>query len=945
MTQKIINQIELIGRSIGWVNDSLEGEKKKIAYRNLAGFRRQLKKKKYAMEGNPAAAMYGESQAGKSYLVSALLSGRGKPFKVQDGAGNEFDFITEINPRGNEMESTSVVTRFSTNYSTINTKYPIIVKTLLPADIVLIICEAYYNNLRVSTTLSFDELKARINEMEAKYQKAKDCQMIITEDDILDIGDYFDENFTKLVFNNIRDAGYFEKVSTLITRVSPDEWHEVFSLLWNYNPQLTKLFQDLIQQFRLIGFTPTVYLPIDAVLRKKGTLLDVSRLDEIYDTFGGQETEYLPETPLLYTNGKGEEIETRFSKSYLCALSAEIIFVLPLSFTDEKPFLNHTDILDFPGTRRFETTNEGGISDKSLTVLLRRGRVDYLFNKYSRAERINVLMFCQNHKQSNQSVMPEKLNRWIETMIGRNPEERERFESKIPPLFVISTWFNKDLEYSSATDKQGEFQSLNERWNQRFSKTLEKEIFKSDTYPWLTNWTQSVPNFQNIFLLRDFYQSSTEKSKIYEGYDKYKEEQREIKPERYPTFREDLKKSFMEFPFVKQHFTDPARSWEEAAGLNKDGTNLIIEQLTKAAETINHARREKTIEQLNEITHRLLEELLKYFHSNDKDIELQKAKSVAGDIQYKLDLAFSAEGIRYYGKLMQELMLDEGIVLDLYRKTIDDIEHRDVVNMDVYSTYRLQVPVMDDDTASTYFDRLAQHYEKRTDEEKSQFRKELNERGINLEELVSGSSTVIKNNAQQLAEALVDYWIASVTLSDKATLQKVLAIEGSAGLQEITTMFQKLFTKIGLTKRIAERIRRYVDDQGKTDLPYEIVSDMSAEMLNKCINTVGFEYYDESVINDLNKANEKNRLGLVLDYQDSPAERTVEELFTKIENWADLIQSKPVELKSLPSYRNYLAWYHRLKIGFIYVCDIPSYDVVANEKLGTLIKECKIYTY
>ena len=52
------------------------------------------------MEGNPAAAMYGESQAGKSYLVSALLSSKGNPFKVMDGAGNEFDFKAQINPAG-----------------------------------------------------------------------------------------------------------------------------------------------------------------------------------------------------------------------------------------------------------------------------------------------------------------------------------------------------------------------------------------------------------------------------------------------------------------------------------------------------------------------------------------------------------------------------------------------------------------------------------------------------------------------------------------------------------------------------------------------------------------------------------------------------------------------------------------------------------------------------
>ena len=294
---------------------------------------------------------------------------------------------------------------------------------------------------------------------------------------------------------------------------------------------------------------------------------------------------------------------------------------------------------------------------------------------------------------------------------------------------------------------------------------------------------------------------------------------------------------------------------------------------------------------------------------------------------------------------MKEIMLEEVAVLDLYRKTIDDIEHRDVVNMDRYSNYRLQVPVMENDTASTYFDRLAEHYEKRTNEERSDFHKELSARGVDLDALVAGNSDVIKNNAQQLAEALIEYWIACVTLSDKHAIQKVLGGDGSTALQEVTSMFQKLFKKLHITKRIAEKIRRYVDDQGKTDLPLEIVSDMSAEMLNRCINTVGFDYYEESEVNDLRIANEKNRLGLVIEQQNSPMERTVEDLFIKIDNLPELIQSNPEEMKTLPSYRNYLSWYHRLKMGFIYVCDIPSYNVLANEKLGTLIKECKRITY
>ena len=174
MEKNIQKQLEILKKSNVWIKTSLEGNKAKEAYRSLVNCRRKLNKKKFAIEGNPAAAMYGESQAGKSYLVSALLSESGKPFVVFDGEGNEFDFKNQINPRGNEMESTSVVTRFSAKYKWINQNYPVIAKLLSPTDLILVICEAYYNNLKVNKPLSFEELKEKINSFEIIYKNKQE---------------------------------------------------------------------------------------------------------------------------------------------------------------------------------------------------------------------------------------------------------------------------------------------------------------------------------------------------------------------------------------------------------------------------------------------------------------------------------------------------------------------------------------------------------------------------------------------------------------------------------------------------------------------------------------------------------------------------------------------------------------------------------------------------
>ena len=141
-----------------------------------------------------------------------------------------------------------------------------------------------------------------------------------------------------------------------------------------------------------------------------------------------------------------------------------------------------------------------------------------------------------------------------------------------------------------------------------------------------------------------------------------------------------------------------------------------------------------------------------------------------------------------------------------------------------------------------------------------EFRAELEAKQIDMNKLIKGNSDLIKNNAQQFSEALLEFWFGYVSLNDKLVIQEVFGQDTS--LDNIKDMYQKLFRKLGIAKRIAEKIRRYVDGQNKADLHYEIVADISTELLNRFINTVGFEYLDDSEINDLRQANVQNSLGL-----------------------------------------------------------------------------------
>ena len=86
MTQDINKHITIIDNSIKWAK---EYGKDSFPYEILKNLRRKLKRISNALEENCSVAAYGESQVGKSYLMSSLLSSSDHPFVIEND-GKEY---------------------------------------------------------------------------------------------------------------------------------------------------------------------------------------------------------------------------------------------------------------------------------------------------------------------------------------------------------------------------------------------------------------------------------------------------------------------------------------------------------------------------------------------------------------------------------------------------------------------------------------------------------------------------------------------------------------------------------------------------------------------------------------------------------------------------------------------------------------------------------------
>ena len=486
---------------------------------------------------------------------------------------------------------------------------------------------------------------------------------------------------------------------------------------------------------------------------------------------------------------------------------------------------------------------------------------------------------------------------------------------------------------------------MNYRWNQRFERSLAQQILNTEVYEWFQYWTIGQPKFQNIYLLRDFGRSETI-SNIFTGYNRSGREQEEVIPAEFPNFRDKLRQSFIEYGFVKNHFENPALSWDRAASINEDGTGLIIEKLSVAAQNIDAARREKILAELAALKLDILKELKKHFHDSDSDINLQRAKATAGAVQVRLDRAFS-ENPYFFGVFMKELMLSQSTVYNLYLKKIRDLERRDLVNMDKYSAFRMRVSNLNpNDSFEINLERLRTVYEMASLEECQHFFEQ--QEGLDLNELFYGNYDRVKYFSQVLSDTLVEYFFNEHMVAIKQNLAKTIS---ESGLQDIMDMLRLLFTKMNVSRLIAERIRHYVDGSRDIEQVYDMIADISTEIVNKFINTVGAAYRSETEKADLERANEKNGLGLVLNHGDlhfsQNTKQEVAELINDMGNLADLLNQNPlpVRAKRLPNYRSYIMWSDLLKVGFVSVCDIPSYDEKANARLREIIEACKSIQY
>ena len=196
--KKEINGFQIVlNESNQWIDKCLKYEDFERADFKVKNARRLIRKVSQSIDSKPVFALFGASQVGKSYLIKNILSIDGHPLMIDAGELG-YDFLKDINPPGTGAESTGVVTRFSIEKSFINDAFPVEIKLLNVKDLIIIFCDSYFSDLKKLIDYpSKEAFQNHADEILKLYSPKTTMHNILIEEDILDIKEYFENNFNK----------------------------------------------------------------------------------------------------------------------------------------------------------------------------------------------------------------------------------------------------------------------------------------------------------------------------------------------------------------------------------------------------------------------------------------------------------------------------------------------------------------------------------------------------------------------------------------------------------------------------------------------------------------------------------------------------------------------------------------------------------------------------
>jgi hypothetical protein len=610
--------------ALAWVEaarPALRAEAEPMA-RDLRRFARRARRLTAAAERPMAVAVFGPSQSGKSYLISALARRGTEPVLARFGA-TRLDFVRDINPEGGQ-EATGLITRFTLRPAAAPEGAPVPLRLLSQADVIRILANTFLEDFDPGEVpLPAPEAVAEhLARMAARAGAARDR---FDADEAEELREYVETEYRGHPLVAALGAGFWPQATALAPALSPADRAELYAPLWNREAVFTAAAKRLLAALSALGDPDEAFCGTEALVPRETSIIDVRTLA------GLAAPEAAGEVAVATRTGR----RLMLPRPVLAALVAEL--TIPL---EERPwpFLEVTDLLDFPGARSRERLSDPArflAEPGRFPGLYLRGKVAYLWQRTVAEQEATAMLLCIGPSNQEVRTLPRMVKAWIDSAMGATPEARAQHRNA---LFLILTKFDTEFE-----EKRGQSEGTGSRWSIRLNASL-LDFFGKE-HDWPREWTPGRP-FDNTLWLRN---PNVAAKHILDT----DESGREVGIRASEAARiARLRAEFLANEDVRRHFADPAAAWDAALALNDGGISYLAGKLGEVCDP--SVKRAQVQARLAELRAAIRRRLAPFWHSGDAAAEAEKRRAAAREVAKQL---VSVAARQNFGRLLKALTI------------------------------------------------------------------------------------------------------------------------------------------------------------------------------------------------------------------------------------------------------------------------------------------------
>jgi len=654
------------GQAIEWINQAKRGsptianEAPELIHK-LRQNRNQAQKLAPVSLTGSTVGFFGLSQAGKSYLISALIAGPEGHLETRLD-GQLLNFIDHVNPPGGGAEATGLVTRFSKRDHKSQPGFPLQLQLFAEVDLVKVLVNSFiedFNQQKLGFSYDGANLEAaHLALREARARKQSERVPGVSEDDVVDLWDYLQSDYEGVIAP--LTAQFLPELTELAPYLQRADRVKLFSFFWGRLEGFTQSFDKLTAALEQLDYVKTVFAPLSALVepyengqgfkQRSDSIMNVTTLFQLDRDDDGMLEVSSADKP-------GQPI--KLSRAVLAALTVEILF--PLENTPAQATFNTVDILDFPGYRgrmkleSFEDLNAGsasidGEADRGNPIprLILRGKVAYLFQRYTDMQEMNVLVICAaSDKQSDVADVGPVLTRWVKRTQGATALERAKRKCG---LIWAMTRFDLKIQ-STLPNAESMF---NQVWDSVINITLTEKFSGCE---WLNEWAPEEP-FQTSFLVRkpgmaDAFINTENNRELQLAQDKQQKLQAMAQ-----TWSTNSK--------VQEHVSQPDQAWQAMMTLNDGGISRLSDYISQVAVRASKLSRlnEQLEQTIDHVTQGRLSDWYNPSGADEVKVRAKRAKELTDALSSKAKLL---------GYLQSALLLPDERVRSLYLSSDYDL--------------------------------------------------------------------------------------------------------------------------------------------------------------------------------------------------------------------------------------------------------------------------------